>query len=241
MTNIIKKVALFFKGNSYSTPKINNDLFSHVDTSSKITLKSLEKLSKTNSNNISRLNEYCNRLSEMVSEIYKENQELKEENQKLSKKIDELNGKFHGMANWFALPQSVSQEEKEKFNISIESLLEDYKTLTLKNFKEKYSNYKVIGLENADLIRVNRNLQPNFSEIATGKYLAIELENSIYSVYLQKNLNLYDDIFDGIGVTFIFEFDIEPLLFSPTKPPTTDEPDTVPVAYDLDIVPPICI
>jgi len=150
-----------------------------------------------------------------TSRITENNIKNLEHNQKnyndLSKKIDELNGKFHGMANWFALPQSVSQEEKEKFNISIESLLEDYKTLALKNFKEKYSNYKVIGLENADLIRVNRNLQPNFSEIATGKYLAIELENSIYSVYLQKNLNLYDDIFDGIGVTFIFEFDIEPL------------------------------
>jgi len=197
-------VIIFLTYNTVINSKKINQIKSEVDSLS----KNLDEIIKIINN---RLNGH-NKWMLFLDKNDKKNYESYEKNNiEVNKKIKEITQKIDGIAEWFSLPQSISKDEKEKYNISIEKYSEDYNNLSTRGFKEKYVNYKVLGLENAELLRANKNLQPNFGEMALGKYVAVEINNSIYSVYLHKELNLYDDIFDGIGISFIFELDIEPL------------------------------
>jgi len=213
-----KFISSFFKGNSYSTPKTNDDYFSHVDTNSKLTLKSLEKLNKTNSNNIFRLNEYCNRLSEMVSDMDKDNKKLEERVQKLeniinnsnlSPKTDPYNLNKAETKPSYNQPSYENEivTPQNKFYVYCKNHYENKNRDFLSLFPEVFT----LDLTNASDVAYNKsdNVSLIFDESERGVYNAIkipEIDNNNYFVFYKKN-NISDE---DRAMRKVFNFDKEP-------------------------------
>lgn len=162
-----------------------------------------QSLQKTTASFESKLKMYEEKVKSLENKI----SNLKNELSTIKNRDSDLNK----ISEYFSIGKPISIEEINKFESKSKSILNEFNNLSYINFTNKYNNYKVFGVSNFDEIMENNRIPANLSEISIGDCIAIEIEKEIYSIFINKNLEIKDSIFQSSGIMSIFHLSETPL------------------------------